>query len=121
MPCGAVFPVPLEPDATSGVSYVCYMYSAVLFWLLLPSVQLSAEALFAYCLQCFFPGWGVVCSFNRVCSAYEMKPIVSSTQPCEWLCSFNKVLCKLPQGLQPLLPELQSCKMHGWEDAVSLH
>lgn len=37
-----------EPSVLGGVSYVCYMCSAIVFWLLFPSVQSFAEALFAY-------------------------------------------------------------------------
>lgn len=50
-------------DVSVSVPGVCSMHSTVGFWLLYPSVQLSPEALLAYCGQCFVPGLSVV-SFN---------------------------------------------------------
>ena len=32
--------------------------------------------------------------------------------------NFTKVLLVFPQGPQLLLPQLQSCKLHGWKEAV---
>lgn len=49
---------PVSQDlALQGVSLlsVCWMWSAIVFWLLFSLVQSSAEVLFACCGQCLFP------------------------------------------------------------------
>lgn len=82
-------------SGTSGsVFYVCCLYSAVESWPLLPSAQLSAEALFAYCGQWLVPSKGGA-YFNRVCGSLLAK-----------------------EDLLPQLPELRSCRVGRWGDVV---
>lgn len=58
---------PPGPDTSGSVCSVCCMHTAVVSWLLYPSDQSSAEALFACCGQYLVPGLTVV-SFNFRCA-----------------------------------------------------
>ena len=60
-----------EPGASGGVSHAC-VCSVVESWPLFPSVQLSAEALFACCRQCSVPSAGKAHS-NKVYSGLLAK------------------------------------------------
>lgn len=65
------FPYSPEPDASRSVSYVCFMCSAV-FFLVASSFSPVFDRGFLFCCgQHFLPGGDVVCSFNKVYSAYE--------------------------------------------------
>ena len=76
------------PGTSGIVSGVCWVCSAIVFWLLCPSSQSSAEALLVCSGQSLVPGLNVV-SFNSVCSGvlvtWNLSPMPPKLRPCRTL------------------------------------
>ena len=90
------------PGASGSVSGMCCMHSAVVFWLLYPSGQASAEAVLACNGQCLVLGQ-IMASFNEAWSGllvkWDLMLLTLELKPCRTVCSGDVVWAGVSAGL----------------------